>query len=39
MMFIKSLRMTVTGRNMSELWQIVFKEYKFNFSALVGLLV
>jgi len=37
MMFIKYLRMITTDSNMLELWQIVLKEYKFNFSALVGL--
>jgi hypothetical protein len=39
MMFSKSLRMITTDSNMSELRKIVFKEYKFNIIALVGVLV
>jgi len=39
MMFRKSLRMIKTDRKMSELRKTVFKEYNFNISALVGLLV
>jgi hypothetical protein len=33
-----SLKMIKIDRNMSELWQIVYKEYNFNVSAFVGTL-